>query len=382
MVDTRSSDVRKDMDTLVEQVWIDREVSEKGMTELRTMIGNLVAYVAGNRTNGARGSQDHGVESHTPRDNAGQGHGYNMPTKCSTVEFPDLMLRTSGVGFSDVSNFSKWMRPHLIPNKKRQLFLMEVGKENEEGKPEDEEVEINNREQEGEEDTPTDFHISVHVMSGVHDYRTMRVTGHVGGQTVHILIDTRSTHNFLDVNAAKRLECKIVETELFPVSVADGNKIYSSSVCKYFSWKMQGVFFMTDLMLLPLWGCDMVLGVQWFIQLGDINWNFDKLNLEFMTHGQKVTLKGKKSATIKVVGENKMRKIIQKPAQIFMLHLGLLSQGDPQLPMKQKELQQETSHPQLHALEVEEIDRSLKNRGNTLRLIKNNLANAQSRMLP
>ncbi|KAG8378561.1 hypothetical protein BUALT_Bualt08G0149700 [Buddleja alternifolia] len=238
-----------------------------------------------------------------------------------------------------------------VCSKKRQLFLMEVGEEDDEGRSEEEEGEVNHKEQDGEEDTSTDFHVFVHAMSGVHDYKTMRVTGHVGGQTVHILIDTGSTHNFLDVNAAKRIECKVVETDLFPVSVADGYKIYSSSMCKNFSWKMQEVLFMTDLMLLPLGGCDMVLGIQWLIQLGDIKWNFDKLAMEFMTHGQKVTLRGKKPSTIKVVGGNKMRKIIQKPAQISMLHLGLLSQGNPWLPVKQKELQPGTSTPMLLALE-------------------------------
>ncbi|KAG8378560.1 hypothetical protein BUALT_Bualt08G0149600 [Buddleja alternifolia] len=87
-VDTRSGDVRKDVDTLVEQMRIDREISEKGMAELRTMLANLAAHIAGNCTDRASGSQEHGVESHTHRGNTGQGHGYNMPSKCSTVEFP------------------------------------------------------------------------------------------------------------------------------------------------------------------------------------------------------------------------------------------------------------------------------------------------------
>ncbi|KAG8374641.1 hypothetical protein BUALT_Bualt10G0017100 [Buddleja alternifolia] len=213
-----------------------------------------------------------------------------------------------------------------VCSKRRQLFLMEVENEDEIQEEEESELVVTNGEQEIEDSNPTDFHVSVHAMTDIHDYRTMRVTGHAGGQNIHILIDTGSTRNFLDVNTAKRLGCKVEETDLLPVSVADGNKIYSSSACKNFNWKIQGVMFMADLMLLPLGGCDMVLGIQWFIQLGDINWNFDKLTMEFMMNGKKVALRGKRPAVTKMIDHSKMKKLLQKPAQISMLHVGMITQ--------------------------------------------------------
>ncbi|KAG8362966.1 hypothetical protein BUALT_BualtUnG0018600 [Buddleja alternifolia] len=215
-----------------------------------------------------------------------------------------------------------------VCSKKRQLFLLEVGDDKDESDIEETEPIVNSRELEVEEVSQTDFHVSVHAMSGIHDYRTMRVTGHTEGQNIHILIDTGSTHNFLDINAARRLGCKIEETERIPVSVADGNKIYSSSTCKNFSWKIQGVVFVADLMLLPLGGCDMVLGIQWLIQLGDIKWNFDKLTMEFLMNGKKVALRGRKPAVTKMIDQSKMRKLLHKPAQISMLHVGMITQLD------------------------------------------------------
>ncbi|KAG8382391.1 hypothetical protein BUALT_Bualt05G0072500 [Buddleja alternifolia] len=128
----------------------------------------------------------------------------------------------------------------------------------------------------------------MNAINGIHDFNTIRVNGAAKGKNIHILIDTGSTHNFLDIEATKILGCKIETTEPFPVSVADGNKRYSNSGCKRFSWRMQGVNFVADMMLLPLGGCDMVLGVQWLITLGDISWNFDKLRMEFCLEGQKV----------------------------------------------------------------------------------------------
>nr|GEX85467.1 hypothetical protein [Tanacetum cinerariifolium] len=47
--------------------------------------------------------------------------------------------------------------------------------------------------------------ISFNALTGLTSYRTMRVIGHFGRQRIHILIDSGSTHNFLDVYMAKNL---------------------------------------------------------------------------------------------------------------------------------------------------------------------------------
>ncbi|GJV13448.1 reverse transcriptase [Tanacetum coccineum] len=46
------------------------------------------------------------------------------------------------------------------------------------------------------------------------------------------------------------------------VEVADGNSLTSSFMCKNFKWTLQGLTFMTDMMIIPLGGCEMVLEVQ------------------------------------------------------------------------------------------------------------------------
>ena len=43
--------------------------------------------------------------------------------------------------------------------------------------------------------------ISVNALSGIQGYQTMRVVGFVGRKPIHILIDSGSTHNFLDLNS-------------------------------------------------------------------------------------------------------------------------------------------------------------------------------------
>ncbi|GJV76968.1 retrotransposon-related protein [Tanacetum coccineum] len=134
--------------------------------------------------------------------------------------------------------------------------------------------------------------ISLHALNGVESFQTMRVTGHVGKQSLHILIDTGSTHNFLDLDKAKKLGCTFSSTCPLKVDIPGGAQLISKNLCKKFAWKMHGEDFVVSAMVLPLGGCDMVLGVQWLSTLGDIMLNFQELRMEFKYKGRKVALRG------------------------------------------------------------------------------------------
>ena len=51
--------------------------------------------------------------------------------------------------------------------------------------------------------------ISLNALAGVNTFHTMRVKGHVGKQVIHILVDSGSTHNFVDIQCAEKLGCPI-----------------------------------------------------------------------------------------------------------------------------------------------------------------------------
>ena len=66
----------------------------------------------------------------------------------------------------------------------------------------------------------------------------MRVTGLHGRSPLHILIDSESTHNFLDFQMAKKLGCRIEPIQSPAITVVDGNKLQCQYVCKEFKWKL------------------------------------------------------------------------------------------------------------------------------------------------
>ena len=67
--------------------------------------------------------------------------------------------------------------------------------------------------------------ISLHALTGITDYNTMRVKGKIKNQLINILIDTGSTHNFVDQLVVKKLGVRLKNTHSFMVTVANGDKI-------------------------------------------------------------------------------------------------------------------------------------------------------------
>ena len=119
--------------------------------------------------------------------------------------------------------------------------------------------------------------LSLHALEGTYNYQTMRLRGSVGRKGLCILIDSGSTHNFIDERMASKLGCVMESIDELRVSAANGNKLSCKETCKRFLWTMQGQNFEASVLALPLDNYDLVLGVQWLVGLGDIVWNFKNL---------------------------------------------------------------------------------------------------------
>ena len=66
----------------------------------------------------------------------------------------------------------------------------------------------------------------------------MRVTGRVESRLIHILIDSGSTHNFLDATTAKRLRCELLKIPPLVVAVGNGAQLDCQTLCRGFTWTL------------------------------------------------------------------------------------------------------------------------------------------------
>ena len=88
------------------------------------------------------------------------------------------------------------------------------------------------------------------------------------------------------------------------VVIVDGTRITNDVICRQLTWNMQRKEFQADLRLIPLGGCDMVLGIQWLVELQPILWDFKILRMKFIVDGRKFVLRGETIGSKMLVSTN------------------------------------------------------------------------------
>ena len=123
----------------------------------------------------------------------------------------------------------------------------------------------------------------------------MSIKGRIKTVSLVILVDSRSTHNFIDASLIPSLQIPVDESQILEVKVANRETIKKKGLCKDVPMFIHGQVFMIQLHVLPLGGCDLVLGTQWLSTLGVINWDFKHLSMEFTYASKQVVLYGIKT---------------------------------------------------------------------------------------
>lgn len=75
------------------------------------------------------------------------------------------------------------------------------------------------------------YEISLQALSGTMNSSTMRLRGTVQQKPVMVLVDSGSTHSFIDVGFHKRLALPLSDQKPFAVQVANGERMTNQGVC-------------------------------------------------------------------------------------------------------------------------------------------------------
>ena len=134
--------------------------------------------------------------------------------------------------------------------------------------------------------------ITLYALTGTLTPGIIRVKGKVNGSRLVILIDTGSTHNFVDASLVTGLQLTVNVSKVLEVKVADGSVVKTQGFCSGVPMCIQGMEFCIQFHVLTLGGCDAMLGTQWLSTLGEIQWNFKLLTKCFCYENQKILLQG------------------------------------------------------------------------------------------
>ena len=79
--------------------------------------------------------------------------------------------------------------------------------------------------------------ISLNALLGTGDSQTMRLQGKVKNLPIIILVDSGSTHNFINQNVVKQVGFPTQVVDGISVSVANGDKMWVKDVCVGVQWE-------------------------------------------------------------------------------------------------------------------------------------------------
>jgi hypothetical protein len=93
--------------------------------------------------------------------------------------------------------------------------------------------------------------------------RTLQFDGFIQGKQVTILIDSGSTHSFLDSRFAQSLSGVKPMPSSVSVKVANGSSVTCSTHIPCAEWTIQGYSFHSTLKIIPIGTYDMIVGMDW-----------------------------------------------------------------------------------------------------------------------
>lgn len=93
--------------------------------------------------------------------------------------------------------------------------------------------------------------------------------------------------------------------------------------CQQVPLKLGDATFAINLLLLPIYGADLVLGVQWLASLGPILFNYNELWMEFNYHGTVIKLQGVQSPNLHYISSSSIHKQTQHSMEATYWHLSI-----------------------------------------------------------
>lgn len=123
-----------------------------------------------------------------------------------------------------------------------------------------------------------------------------------------VLIDGGSTNNFIQGRLAEHLSLTVQPSPHLRVTVGNGESVGCGGQSRQVSLKLGAADFTVDLLLLPIYGADLVLGVQWLSGLGPVLFDYHDLWMEFDHRGSRIRLHGLSHPTLNYISPSALAK--------------------------------------------------------------------------
>ncbi len=165
----------------------------------------------------------------------------------------------------------------------------------------------------------------------------------MGEKVLKILVDTGSTHSFLDFRVAKEVKARVEAAVPLLVTVANSHKILNKLKCPEFTWNMNDQPYKADLRIIRLEGSSMVLGIDWLKTYGKVTFNYIDNTVTLDENGRQLMLKGlTEGSKLKMLTAKEWYTDCQEGACCAIARISQISKGKDHIipPSIQRVLQQ------------------------------------------
>ena len=127
--------------------------------------------------------------------------------------------------------------------------------------------------------------LSAHALAGTEAVNTLRLRAVVGDQIMLLLVDSGSSHTFVNAEFAKRAGCVLSPSPPLSVKVANGQSMQCNHMVQNLTWQYQDIKFTDDMRVLDLGGYDAVLGIDWLNKFSPMTCQWQEKWLEIPKDG-------------------------------------------------------------------------------------------------
>ncbi|KAK4276310.1 hypothetical protein QN277_019274 [Acacia crassicarpa] len=133
--------------------------------------------------------------------------------------------------------------------------------------------------------------VSFNAILGSPSAGTMKIKGSLRGESVLLLVDCGSTHNFISHKLIQRLGIPFKIVPYFGVQIADSSIIRCNQVCQGVEIQLKGLTITQDFFPFNI-SDDFVLGIKWLATLNTIQANWKEMFLIFSINGKNYKVQG------------------------------------------------------------------------------------------
>jgi hypothetical protein len=121
--------------------------------------------------------------------------------------------------------------------------------------------------------------ISLNALTSFSAPQTLKLISYINHRKVIILVDSGSTHNFIQRHITQETHCYIHAVNNFQIMIANGGSMKCGGCCENVRLQINDDHLKSHMFTIDMGGCDIVLGADWLRSLGPILMDFKALTM-------------------------------------------------------------------------------------------------------